>query len=882
MASPAYQDGPPPEEEVHAPNGGLVDTVNLDLLRGSQASVLTNYHHDRLSLDRRLGRVQVGDVRPDATWQGGFHFRPADGNWQNVEVRGAYLYRWTGSAWVGAVSGLAAAHSPDTIGSNNGLGTWVQFANRLYWYDGGTVRKFWNGSALRTYGYVAGVSLPAGTAAARVGTSTSPGSFRFDGSSLFVCAASQLTGATAHSISCWVKTTNPPDAGAVTIRADSNSNWSSGLQIPNGFTSGHDLFNIFRISPGEGAWVYQGAGNDGSWHHYVGVRNGANLELYRDGALVDDTEEGNVSPPATALGASKVYIGCLYQYNGGSPPASAYLNGNISDVRVWARALSSSEVTTLYGGGDPSTTSIVGRWRLNDGTGTSASDASGNGNSGVLSGNASWSADYPSALGSSPGVVTGGLKVGTYSFVYTYYDPLTGEESDPSEPSNEIDFAAANGSLSATVPTDSHWTSNFSVIRFYRTTADGEAYFFDHEVSNVSSLPITETLTKIDELLGAEVDDTHGAIPQIKYAILFNEMVVGAGDPSSPSTLYWSFPGDPTHWPPQNAQDIDRDNGDPISGIFRLLGRLYVIKQTSGIYMLTPRFAADGTVSFSVEAVTSDWGALSHHAIVVIDTYAYWPDAKGICKFNGQQVTNISDPKIRYRWKTLASGSNATRCYAIHDRQADHQYYRLTIEDPTDSKAYDLIYDTSTDAWLQDVAPSAVTGQSTRGSWLVKLSNAQYAVFQGDNTGRTFRLRTDLGNNPVYADAGVAFTSNFKSRHWGGINGVLPLWLELEYERSDQEKTSGTITVSLYADGQSTARVTDTTSVALYDVTTATSTSVLAPEPTRATHCVRVDFDGQWCRRFAFGIDCSGAAADLKILWYRICYVPLGPMTRAI
>jgi hypothetical protein len=68
---------------------------------------------------------------------------------------------------------------------------------------------------------------------------------------------------------------------------------------------------------------------------------------------------------------------------------SDFFKGQISDVRIYDRALSAEEVEQLYKGYDIRN-GLVGHWPLNEGQGTTAYDRSGNGNDGTLIGGPTW------------------------------------------------------------------------------------------------------------------------------------------------------------------------------------------------------------------------------------------------------------------------------------------------------------------------------------------------------------------------------------------------------------------------------------------------------------------------------------------------------------
>ena len=78
------------------------------------------------------------------------------------------------------------------------------------------------------------------------------------------------------------------------------------------------------------------------WQHVAMVYNGTRLLFYYNGSL-DPT-----SAAATGTGASSAYSVKLGRHSSGND----YFNGTIDEVGVWSRALSSSEITSLYNSGN--------------------------------------------------------------------------------------------------------------------------------------------------------------------------------------------------------------------------------------------------------------------------------------------------------------------------------------------------------------------------------------------------------------------------------------------------------------------------------------------------------------------------------------------------
>ena len=145
-----------------------------------------------------------------------------------------------------------------------------------------------------------------------------------------------------------------------------------------------DVFQLGTNPSGDwNFWVRNGSGSYGdaetngltydTWVHLVGVYDGTNVFIYEDGvqstALVGDLT-GN-----TATTTNNILLAVEASY-------SDELDGMLNEVRIWTRALSPTEVSDLYQGNPVSRTGLVGEWLMNEGTGNTVSDSSGEGNDG--------------------------------------------------------------------------------------------------------------------------------------------------------------------------------------------------------------------------------------------------------------------------------------------------------------------------------------------------------------------------------------------------------------------------------------------------------------------------------------------------------------------
>lgn len=157
-------------------------------------------------------------------------------------------------------------------------------------------------------------------------------------------AAFSLTG--SLSMSFWIKASAAQVTG---VNCGMVSNATSGgngylLRIEN------DGFVYFRLASGptgQTSTQAAGAGNivnfnvaDSVFHHVVGTYDGTTAKIY-----VDDTLCASRAITATLTSPGNFNVGL------DNTTTASYMNGNLDEVGLWSRALSATEVTTLYNGG---------------------------------------------------------------------------------------------------------------------------------------------------------------------------------------------------------------------------------------------------------------------------------------------------------------------------------------------------------------------------------------------------------------------------------------------------------------------------------------------------------------------------------------------------
>ena len=209
----------------------------------------------------------------------------------------------------------------------------------------------------------------------------------FNGSNQVTANDSALPAASSTlTVSAWVKTTSTSPTFQSIVRYGGST---SGSQYYIGMYKGTDCTGTITTTGGNYAAVAGAGGagsnvcdnvtiNDGQWHNITSTYDGTNHLLYVDGVLKSSRTQTLAITPG---GAGSFHIGGL---------AGQLLTGSADEVRVYNRALSATQVASLYNvgvqkyTGGVSNNGLVGYWSFNEGTGTVATDYSGNKNTGTL------------------------------------------------------------------------------------------------------------------------------------------------------------------------------------------------------------------------------------------------------------------------------------------------------------------------------------------------------------------------------------------------------------------------------------------------------------------------------------------------------------------
>jgi hypothetical protein len=162
----------------------------------------------------------------------------------------------------------------------------------------------------------------------------------FNGSSSYIDTTYTVPAVSTQSISVWFKTTST--GSYRTIFSDAPSNGAAvntRMQIYTTPTSTYDVI----IGNNSGYWI--GTGNsissyiDGNWHNLIATYNGTDVKIYIDGSLFQSFTS---TIPFGTAGNQSLVLGKAGLNN------VNYWNGSLDQVRIYDKAISAADVTTLY------------------------------------------------------------------------------------------------------------------------------------------------------------------------------------------------------------------------------------------------------------------------------------------------------------------------------------------------------------------------------------------------------------------------------------------------------------------------------------------------------------------------------------------------------
>lgn len=250
----------------------------------------------------------------------------------------------------------------------------ISFGSTNTLMSGGT----FNNATSTKQNYLNEIVIIAGNGSTAVGVLGSNGSYalNFDGINdpalvdHVNCQNSSAADITsAITLEAWVRSDGQ---GTQTIVKKNTSTAGYELSLSNNTGAGLPQNFFFRLN-GSGSDTYRVNSTsyypiDGTWAHVAATYDGSVMKLYVNGVQ----EGGDIPGPASIIPAttSNLVIGT-------EPTAlgTKSFNGSIDEVRVWNVARTAQEILDNYNKEITSSAGLVGRWGMNEGTGTATSNS---------------------------------------------------------------------------------------------------------------------------------------------------------------------------------------------------------------------------------------------------------------------------------------------------------------------------------------------------------------------------------------------------------------------------------------------------------------------------------------------------------------------------
>jgi hypothetical protein len=201
------------------------------------------------------------------------------------------------------------------------------------------------------------------------------------------------------TLSQWFKRTGNSNFGDGSVLIDKNNgNTTAGYRLAlsnnancNGTDGSAATKSIcFIVSDGTNSYIIMTTAiitADSIWHHVAAVFDRTNPNktgIYLDGIKLTTTDTGTAANVGSIASTNGLGLG---RDSDNLSSTSSTFNGSLDETRIYNRALSPTEVSQLYNFAP----GPVGYWKMDEGTGSTAIDSSGNGYSANWSGTPMWS-----------------------------------------------------------------------------------------------------------------------------------------------------------------------------------------------------------------------------------------------------------------------------------------------------------------------------------------------------------------------------------------------------------------------------------------------------------------------------------------------------------
>ena len=227
----------------------------------------------------------------------------------------------------------------------------------------------------------------------------------FDGSDDYIAIGSVLgmdDTDDPFSISFWIKFNSMDHAKPAWRGAVGTNNPNIGFLFSPSGASGSLRLVVGKYGVGEIKKQYDIDYSTGVWYHFVGTYDGsggdatsaAGLEVYQNSNKLTADSTSATTGTITSINSGYNWVISAEQDSG-------RVNGYMDEFAIWGSVISQGNVNSLYNNGKQADASNIASsslkcyYKLEEGTGTTATDSSGQGNNGTLTNDPIWVEETP-------------------------------------------------------------------------------------------------------------------------------------------------------------------------------------------------------------------------------------------------------------------------------------------------------------------------------------------------------------------------------------------------------------------------------------------------------------------------------------------------------
>ena len=354
----------------------------------------------------------------------------------------------------------------------------------------------------------------------------------------------------------------------------------------------------------------------------------------------------------------------------------------------------------------------------------------------------------------------GNLDAGTYFIVYTYWNPETGAEGNPSDPSDALVLGADKTvDYSSLVPSTNGQVGG---KRLYRTLPNqiGEYYLTASVVGNAITTYSGENIPI--GALGKAASFKNDVPPsRVNFAVLWKERAwVTDG-----RNMYASQPLFPEAYDYEtDTYPVYPDDGHTIRGASPWGDRLFVGK-TNAVHLITPSGAA-----FSLSTLSDRHGCFSHHSIKVFESLIAWYGGDDFYISTGSEPEKIGDSYIRTLLDDIPDEHKENICSAVVPALS---WYVTSIPVGGSAHTHLLVYNYRSRVWT--TFRYNISGTTTSApAFLADFFNTNYGrlLYGAFSDGHVWDLMSDTpgDDGSPYDCSGV--TKAFGLKDTGTLSGL--------------------------------------------------------------------------------------------------------------